>query len=153
VCYPTRPNMTALCLLLVLTPLADQAVKRILVLCLPQTGISLGRVARLEILRSRVWLDRRAVGSRPALLWILWVLFGGILFAVAAVFPQMGWPAGLLLGGALSHAIETSVRGYVIDYVRLGHLPAFNLADGAIFLGGVASGLQFARIAGWGAAA
>jgi lipoprotein signal peptidase len=51
------------------------------------------------------------------------------------LFPPCGWFAGALLGGSLSHALETSLRGRVVDYVRLRFWPAFNLADVAITAG------------------
>ena len=35
----------------------------------------------------------------------------------------------------MSHALETSLRGCIIDYVRLRFWPAFNLADVAITVG------------------
>jgi lipoprotein signal peptidase len=59
--------------------------------------------------------------------------------------PGAGWPLGLLLGGALSHALETSLRGWICDYLCPRHWPPFDLADVAITLGGV--GLALALLA------
>jgi lipoprotein signal peptidase len=44
---------------------------------------------------------------------------------------------GLLLGGSLSHAVETSLRDAVSDYVCLRFWPAFNLADLALAAGAI----------------
>ena len=46
-------------------------------------------------------------------------------------------PVGLLLGGSLSHAWETTARGSVSDYICSKWWPAFNLADVAITAGTV----------------
>jgi len=57
--------------------------------------------------------------------------------ALASRLPGSEWCAALLLGGSLSHVIETSRRGRVCDYVCLRFWPAFNLADAAITIGTV----------------
>jgi len=44
---------------------------------------------------------------------------------------------GLLLGGSLSHAVESSLRGGITDYLCLRFWPAFNLADLALVVGAV----------------
>ena len=73
----------------------------------------------------------------------------GVLIAVAVLalvayvarHAQQRWiwlPAGLLLGGALGNVIDRIREGAVIDYLKLPHWPAFNVADTAITLGVVA---------------
>ena len=57
--------------------------------------------------------------------------------ALTTRLPGCGWCAALLLGGSLSHMIETSRRGRVCDYLCLRFWPAFNLADAAISIGTV----------------
>jgi lipoprotein signal peptidase len=57
------------------------------------------------------------------------------LFVLTIVFPAYGWFAGVLVGGSFSHLLETTLRGWVVDYVRLPFWPAFNFADMAITLG------------------
>jgi signal peptidase II len=47
-------------------------------------------------------------------------------------------PAGLLLGGALGNVIDRIREGAVIDFLKLPHWPAFNVADAAITIGVVA---------------
>lgn len=47
-------------------------------------------------------------------------------------------PAGLLLGGALGNIVDRIREGAVVDFVKLPHWPAFNLADTAITLGVIA---------------
>jgi lipoprotein signal peptidase len=44
---------------------------------------------------------------------------------------------GLLLGGSLSHAVESSLRGSIADYVCFRFWPAFNLADLALAVGAI----------------
>ena len=78
-------------------------------------------------------------------MWIAWSAGAATLVGVTALVPEAGWFAGLMLGGSLSHAIESSWRGSVLDYVRLRFWPAFNLADAAIAVGGI--GVVFGVIA------
>lgn len=52
--------------------------------------------------------------------------------------PQHRWlwlPTGMLLGGALGNLLDRLMRGSVIDFIKLPHWPAFNLADTSITLG------------------
>jgi lipoprotein signal peptidase len=82
-----------------------------------------------------MWLTRRGAAPNLALLWCVWLGAAAGLIVLTGFFPAWGWFAGALLGGALSHALETSLRGCIIDYVRLRFWPAFNLADVAITVG------------------
>lgn len=43
--------------------------------------------------------------------------------------------SALLLGGAVSNLIDRLRFGYVVDYIDIGSLPVFNLADVAIVVG------------------
>jgi signal peptidase II len=52
--------------------------------------------------------------------------------------PQRRWlwlPTGMLLGGAIGNLIDRLARGSVIDFIKLPHWPAFNVADTSITLG------------------
>jgi signal peptidase II len=44
-------------------------------------------------------------------------------------------PAGLLLGGAAGNVIDRVREGAVVDFLKLPHWPAFNVADAAITVG------------------
>jgi lipoprotein signal peptidase len=56
--------------------------------------------------------------------------------------PSYGGFAGLLLGGSLSHLLETTRRGWICDYVCLRFWPAFNLADVALTAGTIGTALN-----------
>lgn len=90
--------------------------------------------------------------------WLRWVL---ILVAVAAValiwnyarrereHAGVALALGLILGGALGNLIDRLRFGYVVDYI-LAHwnaheFPAFNVADAAITMGGIALFFVLAR--------
>ncbi|HEX3617667.1 MAG TPA: signal peptidase II [Solirubrobacteraceae bacterium] len=52
--------------------------------------------------------------------------------------PERGllWlPTGLFVGGAIGNVIDRVARGSVIDFVKLPHWPAFNIADSCITFG------------------
>ena len=44
-------------------------------------------------------------------------------------------PTGLLLGGAAGNLLDRIVNGYVTDFIKFPHWPAFNVADIAITVG------------------
>ncbi|HUR85683.1 MAG TPA: signal peptidase II [Solirubrobacteraceae bacterium] len=63
------------------------------------------------------------------------------LLAYVARNAQRRWvwlPAGMLLGGALGNVADRIREGAVVDFVKLPHWPAFNVADSAITLGVIA---------------
>lgn len=129
--------MGALAAGLVLIPLADQALKLVLRSRLGPRSVPLGPVGGLRMLTARIWLARR--GSPPSLarVWTLWLLAAVAVGLLSAWVPSCGWFAGLLLGGSLSHGLESSARGGVNDYMCLRFWPAFNLADVAITVGAI----------------
>ena len=60
------------------------------------------------------------------------------LLAYVARNAQKRWiwlPAGLLLGGAAGNVIDRIREGAVVDFLKLPHWPAFNVADAAITIG------------------
>lgn len=120
---------------LLLVPAADYAGKRIARRALGARAISLGRAGCLRLVDSRIWLARGGSPIVPALLWCIWLTCAVALTLLTYAVPTCGSGVGLLLGGSLSHALETSRRGYICDYVCLRFWPAFNLADAAITVG------------------
>ena len=91
------------------------------------------------------------------------VLSGGgalvLVFTVVALIalvgflllrPERPWlwlPTGMLVGGALGNLIDRVASGSVIDFIKLPHWPAFNVADMSITFGVIALVLvlEFAR--------
>ena len=143
--------MTALATGLLLIPLLDQALKLLVLRGLASTTVLLGPFGRLEVVRSRVWLVRSGLQPKLATVWSVWFVAAGSLALLSGALPSCGGFAGALLGGSLSHALETALRGCVIDYVRLRFWPAFNLADVAITVGalGVLTQIVIATQAAW----
>jgi signal peptidase II len=118
-----------------LVPIVDQAVKRFVRGRVAARPVSLGVVGELRVVQTRIWMRR---GLRPASLramWGVWAAAAAASLAMSAVVPDAAWTFGLLVGGALSHALETTLRGTVCDYVCLRFWPAFNLADVALTVG------------------
>ena len=129
--------MTALIAGLLFVPLGDQALKLLLRQWLGSRSFRLGPVGALRIVESRIWLGRMRHVPKLAALWGVWLCSAGALAILGAIAPSYGWCAGLLLGGSLSHALETSFRGTVSDYVCPRFCPTFNLADVAITVGAI----------------
>src|SRR5438128_2089387 len=114
-------------------PLADQALKFLLRRWLGPRSVPLGPLGVVRMVEARIWWVRP--GLNLVLIWTLWVLAAGILATLTVLVPSCGWFVGLLLGGSLSHALESSLQRCVSDYVCLRFWPAFNLADVAITAG------------------
>ena len=49
--------------------------------------------------------------------------------------PLLWLPTGMLVGGAIGNVIDRAANGSVIDFIKLPHWPAFNVADISITFG------------------
>jgi signal peptidase II len=61
-----------------------------------------------------------------------------VFFVTHAARPLVWLPTGLLLGGAVGNLIDRAREGWVTDFIKFPHFPAFNVADIAITFGVVA---------------
>jgi lipoprotein signal peptidase len=128
--------MIAFFLGLFAVPLVDQAVKIALLRRLDaRSSVRLGLLGHLRIVRTQMWIRRGAGAPSLAALWGVWAIAATALAWLCSLLPAFGIFAGLLAGASLSHALETSVRGCICDYVCLRFWPAFNLADVALTAG------------------
>jgi signal peptidase II len=116
-------------------PLLDQAVKLLVRHRLRRGSISLGPLGALRVAPAPLWMMRGPGQRTPATIWTLWLLAAVALAIAAARAPALALPAGLVLGGSLSHAVEISLCGSVCDYICLRFWPAFDLADVALTVG------------------
>ncbi len=58
-----------------------------------------------------------------------------VYFVRNASRPLVWLPTGMLLGGALGNIVDRVREGAVIDFLKIPHWPAFNVADAAITVG------------------
>jgi signal peptidase II len=58
-----------------------------------------------------------------------------VFFARNAARPLVWLPTGMLLGGALGNIADRVREGAVVDFLKLPHWPAFNVADASITTG------------------
>ena len=137
-------NLIAIAAGLILVPMLDQGAKLLILRGVGSAPIPLGPFGKVQVVKSRIWLTHAAPRANLNALWSAWVFAAAGLALLSGWLPSCGWFAGLLLGGSLSHALETSLRGCVIDYVRLRVWPAFNLADAAITVGALGILVQMA---------
>jgi signal peptidase II len=73
-----------------------------------------------------------------ALVLTFTLLAMGLLIGYLALRPGRPWlwlPTGMLVGGALGNLIDRVSTGSVIDFIKLPHWPAFNVADMSITFG------------------
>ena len=80
-------------------------------------------------------------GSRTWLVVLVVVAALGALLVFFARNVERRWAwlaTGLLLGGAAGNILDRVANGAVLDWIKLPHWPAFNLADMAITAGVVA---------------
>ena len=125
-----------------LVPAVDQGVKGLVVGRLGERGLSLGALGELRVVRAQIWSARAPGGLSLRAMWLTWLVAAALSAAVVAALPQLGWAFGLLVGGALSHALESWLRGSVCDYLCLRFWPAFDLADVALTLGAAGLALE-----------
>jgi signal peptidase II len=73
-----------------------------------------------------------------ALVYVVTVLALAALITFLLLRParRLLWlPTGMLVGGAVGNLIDRVTMGSVIDFIKLPHWPAFNLADTCITFG------------------
>jgi signal peptidase II len=128
--------MSALCLTILGVLVADQAVKLMLRRLVGNETLALGPCGSVRVVPGRL-LMRRLVGEfSGSTMWSIWAAATVSLViasTLASVDPVL---VGLLVGGSLSHAVESSARGAVTDYICVRNR-AFNLADLAVAAGAI----------------
>ena len=80
------------------------------------------------------------------------VIIGGIVYASRRAQPvSMLVILGLILGGALGNLTDrllrgdALLRGEVVDFIKVGIWPVFNLADSCVVVGGILLALLLGR--------
>jgi signal peptidase II len=127
--------MSALWATLLVVLVSDQALKLLLRRRMGSDALALGPFGSVRVVAGRLWLRRFGGPSCGAEIWCLWSAAAVPLVIVSALLPSSAAFVGLLLGGSLSHAVESSLRGSITDYICLRFWPAFNLADLALTAG------------------
>jgi len=118
--------------------LADQAVKAIVVSSLAR-GEEREIVAHIKLVNVRntgvAFGQLQNGGVIVGVVIALAVIALLVYFARCGSQPWIWLPTGLLLGGALGNIVDRLREGAVIDFIKLPHWPAFNVADSAITVG------------------
>ncbi len=73
-----------------------------------------------------------------ALVYVVTLVALAALVAFMLMRPtrRLLWlPTGMLVGGAVGNLIDRATRGAVVDFIKLPHWPAFNVADMSITFG------------------
>ncbi|MDX6690326.1 MAG: signal peptidase [Solirubrobacteraceae bacterium] len=125
-------------LVLAVVVAADQAVK-----ALVTTGLQRGEqreiVAGIKLINTRntgVAFGQLQGGGAIVVVLIAAALVALLVYVARNTERRLIWlPAGLLLGGALGNVIDRIREGAVVDFLKLPHWPAFNVADSAITIG------------------
>jgi signal peptidase II len=92
---------------------------------------------RIQVTRSPGTLAGR-LGLRTPVLVAVWLACVAVLLApgLRSIHDGLAWFAlGAAVGGALGNLVDVIRRDGVVDYLRVGSWPAFNLADVAIVAG------------------
>jgi len=128
--------MSILCVTVLAVLIADQAIKLMVRRLAAGDGVALGPCGSLRVAVGRLWLRRLGGQFSDLAIWSIWVA-ATVSLVIAAAFVSID-PVfvGLLVGGSLSHAIESSVRGFVTD-ICVRNRAAFNLADLALAVGAI----------------
>ena len=140
--------MTGFLLATLVVPAIDHALKAFVIGYVGSAAWSLGVFGQISVVHARMWVVRLNRHLTGQVLWVIWFIAAAVSAVICATLPSFGWSLGLLVGGALSHLIEVSLRGSICDYVCLRFWPAFNLADVAITIGAVAVIVRVAAAAG-----
>jgi signal peptidase II len=130
-------NVSIVLLLAAVIPLADEAIKRWLRRVESPTALAVGALGVVRTQPGRLWLTQAAGVVPVPVRWAIWSVAAAPLVWLAASAAGSPILIGLLLGGSLSNALESTWRGAVSDYICLRFWPAFNLADVALTIGAI----------------
>ena len=117
---------------------ADQVVKALVTSALAR-GEERDLVAGIKLINTRnsgvAFGQLQGGGAIVAI--VIAIAIGALLvyFARHAQQPLVWLPTGMLLGGALGNIVDRVREGAVVDFLKLPHWPAFNVADSAITVG------------------
>jgi signal peptidase II len=118
--------------------IADQVVKALVTSSL-QRGEIRGIVAGVKLVNVRnsgvAFGQLQNGGAIVAAVIAVAVLALLAYFARNGSGPWIWLPTGLVLGGAVGNVVDRLREGAVVDFVKLPHWPAFNVADSAITIG------------------
>ena len=133
-CHPA--SVKALWISLVVLA-SDQAIKFLLRRHIRPAAVPREPIAGIRVVEARIWVLRLGMKCSGVELWCLWAAAATPLAIVATLLPPYAAFVGLLLGGSLSHVVESSTRGSITDYACLRFWPASNLADLALTVGAI----------------
>ena len=141
--------MIALSQTMLAVVVCDLGLKLLLRRFMGPASLPMGPFGNVRMVPGQVWVRRLGGCSNARVMWALWAAAAIALAIVSAAVPSSQVFVGLLLGGSLSNALETSVRGTVTDYICLRFWPAFNFADLALTVGGIGT-VATLLVAMWG---
>ncbi|MHB0915477.1 MAG: signal peptidase II [Thermoleophilia bacterium] len=103
----------------------------------PLETIDIFAFVRLQYVRNRGIAFGLLDGYASVIIPVGIVIVVMIVIVAMMVRDRQGvtWPLALLLAGSVGNLIDRLLFGSVIDYIRLPHWPAFNLADIFIVFG------------------
>jgi signal peptidase II len=139
--------MSALCITVLAVVVGDQAIKLMIRRLLGTDVFALGPCGSVRVVAGRIWLRRLGRRFSGLTMWCVWLVAAIALIMCSAWAPFNTIFVGLLLGSSLSHAIESSLRGSITDYICLRSWAAFNLADLALAVGAIGILSEFLIIA------
>jgi lipoprotein signal peptidase len=104
------------------------------------------RAGSLRVIEGQLWMRRTSY--RPSNMVSLWAVPAAVLVTMTAWIPSSSVFVGFIVGGSLSNAVESSLRGSVTDYIRAPFWPAFNIADIALTVGAIGIAVELLRTVG-----
>lgn len=117
---------------------ADQVVKALVTAALAR-GEEREIVAGIKLVNTRnsgvAFGQLQGGGAIVAIVIAIAVIALLVYFARHAGRKLVWLPTGMLLGGAFGNIVDRIREGAVIDFLKLPHWPAFNVADAAITVG------------------
>jgi signal peptidase II len=117
---------------------ADQTVKALVVGAIAR-GTERDVIAGVKLVNTRnsgvAFGQLQDGGALVAIVIAIAIVALLVYFARHARTPLMWLPTGMLLGGALGNIVDRIREGAVIDFLKLPHWPAFNVADASITIG------------------
>jgi signal peptidase II len=84
-------------------------------------------------------------GNNKMLVLLSYAILAALIYSARGLYERAGgwafWGVSLILGGALGNLADRHLYGHVIDFLDFRIWPVFNIADSAITVGAIATGI------------
>lgn len=136
--HPLYKNLLVIIIAGFLFFIIEYMIKNYVILNLADRALRINDILRFQFVPNQDMAFSIPINQTVIIALAALILFGFIQYFTICVRDGLYanlWAANLIIWGAFSNLYDRISRGFVVDYITIGRLPVFNLADVAIMVG------------------